>query len=235
MSSLERTLAALSDRVDWPEPSPHLVTRVAARIEPGEPSKPVSRRWVWALAAGILIAVVGLVPSTRQAIAGLFQEAGVRIGFVEETPSALGRDLRLGEAVTVGEAASRVDFELKHPEALGPPEELYVDGFGIVSMLWDGPVLLMQRSVQAPLYAEKRVGPDTSVVEIELKGEPALWVEGAEHSFSYLDADANIIRETTRLAANVLLWSADGVDYRLELSEGLDEALEIAGSMRATR
>jgi hypothetical protein len=37
----------------------------------------------WVLAAvAVLVLVIGLVPGTRRAVADLFREAGVRIGFI---------------------------------------------------------------------------------------------------------------------------------------------------------
>jgi hypothetical protein len=61
--------------------------------------------------------------------------------------------------------------------------------------------------------------------------DPGIWIEGAGHSFTLLDEDGNPVEETARLAANVLLWSADGYDFRLELTDDLNQALEIAQSM----
>lgn len=231
MSKLNQLLATLPDTVDWPEPPEHMPARVMARIEAGGNRGTWRlRRWIWA--AGLLmLLIVTLIPGTRQAVADLFQEAGVRIGFVGEAPDALGRDLELGDLVTLAEAESRVDFELAYPEVLGPPEETYIDEAGLVSMIWEGPVLLTQRADGA-LYGEKRIGSDTSVADVEVADDPGLWVEGAGHSFTFLDAEGNLIEETTRLAGNVLLWSADGVDHRLELTGVLDRALEIAESMK---
>ena len=229
MSRLDEILTALPDAVDWPEPSEHLATRVVSRIETGESRNGVRfRSWVWA-AVGSVVILVALIPGTRQAVANLFQQAGVRIGFIEETPSDLGRDLQLGDPVTQQEAASLVEFDLGYPEVLGPPEGTYIDS-GLVAMLWDGPILLTQRAMSTA-FGEKLISPDTSVTEVQLAGGPALWIEGAEHSFTYLDGAGNRVEETTRLARNVLLWREDGVDHRLELSNGLDHARAIAESM----
>jgi hypothetical protein len=230
MSKLNQVLATLPNTVDWPEPPEHLPARVVARIEAeGNRGTFRLRQWVWA-ASVLMLLVVALIPGTRQAVADLFQEAGVRIGFVEEAPDGLGRDLELGDLVALAEAETRVDFELRYPEVLGPPEETYIDGAGLVSMMWEGPVLLIQRADGA-FYGEKRLGSDTSVADVTVADEPGLWLEGAGHSFTYLDAEGNRIEETTRLAGNVLLWSADGVDHRLELTGNLSRALEIAESM----
>jgi hypothetical protein len=231
VNRLETVLATLSEVVDWPEPAEHLATRVVTRIESPPSKRPriATRHWAWIAVASLVLAVP-VIPGTRQAVANLFQEAGVRIGFVEDLPADLGRDLELGERVTIEAAASRVEFDLRYPAVLGRPEETYVDEPGLVSMLWEGPVLLTQRA-GGTTYAEKALASATAVMTVDLADGLAQWVEGAEHSFTYLDAEGNTIAETSRLAGNVLLWSADGVDYRLELSGDLGRALDLAESL----
>lgn len=229
MSRLETVLESLPEAMAWPEPSDHLAARVTARIESGaRPDRRVA--WRWALAAAIaLVLVTGLVPGTRQAVADLFREAGVLIGFVEETPAVEDYELDLGEPVSIDRAGELVVFELQTPQALGSPQQVFADD-GLISMVWDGPVLLTQRSGNEP-FAEKGVAPETQVTNVVVAGSPGIWIEGAEHSFTLLDPDGDPVRETSRLAANVLLWSVNGVDYRLELTDDLQRALQIAGSM----
>lgn len=230
MNRLGRVLDGLSHSVDWPEPSEHLPTQVTARIDSERGHRAIGLgRWAWAAAAAALV-LVALVPGARQAVADLFEEAGVRIGFVDEVSSDLGESLQLGEPVAPEEAEARADFELRYPGVLDPPKETYIRAAGTVSMLWDGPILLTQQP-GGTTYAEKVIPTDTPVTGIEMDGGHALWIEGAGHSFTYLDAQGTRIDETTRLAANVLLWSADGVDYRLELTDDLTRALEIAESL----
>ena len=228
MSELETILGDLSRSLDWPEPSEHLASRVVTRIDSGTAERSRSR-WAITAATAALALVIGLVPATRQAVADLFQEAGVLIGFVEETPDDLVDELDLGTPVSLSEAAELGGFGLRAPTLLGPPEDVHFDG-GAVVVLWEGPVLLTQRAGGEP-YAQKGIGPDTEATGVVVSGEPGLWVEGAEHTFTLLDVEGNPVAETTRLAANVLLWSAGDVDYRLELTGELDRALEIAGSM----
>lgn len=227
MSRLETILNDLSHTVDWPEPSEHLAPRVTGHIE-STPHTHQLRRW--AIAIAVLTLVIGLVPDTRQAVADLLHEAGVRIGFVEETPTDLSDDLNLGDPSTIEQAAEHASFGLQAPGALGPPDEVYLDGQA-VSMVWEGPTLLTQRPGGEP-YGLKGVGSDTEASHVAIAGNPGLWIEGAEHTFTLLDKQGNPVEETARLAANVLLWSSDGVDYRLELTGDLDRALEIATSLK---
>lgn len=229
MSRLETILGSLPESVDWPAPSEHLVTRVTARIDSEGGQRAVGlRRWAWAVAAAVLV-LVALVPGAREAVADLFQEAGVRIGFVEQSTTETLADIDLGEQIPLESASARAGLALRAPASLGPPEGTYVDA-DVVTMVWDGPVLLTQRAGAEP-YAQKGIGPETEATGVVVSGEPGLWIEGAGHTFSLLDSEGNLVAETTRLAANVLLWSVDGVDYRLELAESLDRALGIAESL----
>lgn len=228
MSHLETILNDLSHTVDWPEPSEHLATRVAGHVESTPHSHRVRR---WAIAIAVLTLVIGLVPDTRQAVADLLHEAGVKIGFVEEIPTDLSEDLDLGDPSTMREATEHATFELQAPAALGKAEAVYVDGEA-VSMVWEGPTLLTQQTGGEP-YALKGVGPDTEATHVTVAGDRGLWIEGAEHTYTLLDRQGTPVEETTRLAANVLLWSSDGVDYRLEITGDLDRALEIATSLES--
>lgn len=226
MSRLETVLASLTESMDWPEPSEHLATRVSARIR-SRRLMSTPPRWAVALVVAALLMIVGLFPGPRQAVADLLEEAGVRIGFLD--PSTEVANLDLGEPMAVETAVERVGFALREPEILGPPEGAYLDG-GAAILVWEGPILLSQRSSDEP-FAEKRLGSSTEVTSAQIDGQPGIWIEGAEHSFTLLDPSGKPIEETTRLAANVLLWSDDGIDYRLELNGTLDEALAIATSL----
>ncbi len=228
MSRLETILTALPESVDWPQPPEHLATRVGARIR----SQRLVRtppRWAVAAVVAALIVVIGVVPGTRQAVADLLFEAGVRIGFVDRSPTQLAADLDLGEPVPIETASSGVGFVLQYPSILDPPRRAHLEA-GAVTMIWEGPILLTQRA-GGEAFAEKGLGPATEATVVVVAGEPGLWIEGAEHTFTLLDADGELIEETTRLAANVLLWSSEGIDFRLELTDGLERALEIAGSL----
>ena len=49
----------------------------------------------------------------------------------------------------------------------------------------------------------------------------------AAHTFTLLDAAGNPVEETTRLAANVLLWEGNGLNHRLETTGDLPSSLGI--------
>jgi hypothetical protein len=58
-----------------------------------------------------------------------------------------------------------------------------------------------------------------------------LWIEGAIHTFTLLDQAGNPIEETTRLAANVLLWEINGVNHRLETTGDLQNSLAVVETL----
>ena len=249
-SRLESMLTSLGDSIDWPTPSPHLSTRVKARIESEQPT--VAGRGVWRrpAIATTAVLVVTLVfvfsPSARQAVADLLGAAGIRIGVTSEEAPASGAELKLGEHVQLDEVEEGVEFRLRVPGGQDPgmPDAVYLSDSGQVTMVWVGTsslpaagdtgigLLLTQYAGTGDQeVAEKSIGPETGVQRLTVEGQPALWIEGAAHTFTLLDTEGNPIQETTRLAANVLLWEADGVNHRLETTYDLQSVLTIVDTL----
>jgi len=249
-TQLESTLTSLGESIDWPTPSPHLPTRVIARIEAEQPTAAGRTVWRRPAIAAIAVVVVTLVfvvsPSARQAVADLLGVADIRIGVTSEEAPVNGAELELGELVQLDEVEEGVGFGLRVPGGQDPgmPDAVYTGDGGEVTMVWVGtpslPVagdtgigLLLTQYVGNgdQEVAEKSVGPETGVQKLNVEGQPALWIEGAAHTFTLLDAEGNPIQETTRLAANVLLWEADGVSHRLETTGDLQSALTIVDAL----
>lgn len=182
-------------------------------------------------AVAVLVLVIGLVPGTRRAVADLFREAGVKIGFIAETPSIDPGSLDLGDVIEMDDVVDRVGFEPLVPAELGPPDHVFLNTDLHVSMVWEDDVVVLTQTIANGDYAQKGVGPGTEITAVEIDGQHALWLEGAQHTFTLLDPGGVPIEETTRLAHNVLLWSDDGIDFRLELTDDLNRALEIAESL----
>lgn len=244
----EQVLLASAESVDWPEPSAGLPLRVTAQIEAQTGmTRPVWRRLATAAAiVMVLIGVLALSPTARQAAADLFSEAGIRIGFISEPSPATGAALELGEVVELARIGQSVDFVVSVPvgEDPGAPDAVYLSD-GRVSMVWSGTpnlpaaggsdiglLLAQSQSNNGPELASKTLGSDTRVKNTVVGSVPAVWIEGAPHTFTLLDAEGNPIPVTTRLAANVLLWAAGGVDYRLETTSDLAAARAIAEALR---
>jgi hypothetical protein len=117
------------------------------------------------------------------------------------------------------------------PRELGPPDAVFLNTDLHVSMVWEDEVVLLTQTAADGDYAQKGIGPGTEIIAVEVNGQQGLWLEGAQHTFSLLDPEGVPMDETTRLAHNVLLWNDDGIDFRLELTDDLERALEIAESL----
>jgi hypothetical protein len=248
-SRIEAKLTSLGDSIDWPTPSPHLTRRVMARIE-SQPTAAGRRGWrrtaIAAAAVLVVTVVMVLSPSAREAVADLLSAAGIRIGVTSDEAPTTGADLNLGELGQLDEVQDNVDLDLRTPggEDPGPPDAVYLSDSGQVTMVWAGTptlpaagdtdigLLLTQYEANGGQeVAEKSIGPETEVQRLTVEGQPALWIEGAAHTFTLSDTEGNPIEETTRLAANVLLWDANGVSHRLETTGDLQSALAIVDKL----
>ena len=209
-------LRSTASEVDWPE-APHVANRVGAQI------RAPRRRLRWLAPAAALAVIIALVPPAREAVGNVLNAAGVTIAFGDSAGEQIA-DLDLGEAV--GLADIQTDFEVRVPASLPPPDHVFSDG-PAVHMVWvdagEVDVLVSQRSGETG-YATKTLGSDTTIEPVDVGGVPGIWIEGADHAFTLVDPSGIPRPETTRLAENVLLWSIDGVDYRLELAAGLSGA-----------
>jgi hypothetical protein len=187
-------------------------------------------------------------PGAREAVADLFAAAGIRISLTNDPAPSTGADLNLGEPIHLVDAASVVDFVVRVPtdEDLGPPAGVYLSDEGEVTMVWahgqklpaagdtDVGLLLAQRQIDTPRHiGDKAIGPGTEVMVLEVEEHAAVWIEGTPHTLTFLDSGDNPVEETTRLAANVLLWEANGVNHRLETTGDLESALAIVETLEA--
>lgn len=250
---IESRLSALAEAVDWPQPSDHLSARVATRLgaDLDGPARRWSRRPAVAVAAVMVVALaISIVPATREAVANLLAAAGVRVGTTLEEAPPVGTALDLGEPVALAGLSEAARFRVRIPgdaELGPPPDAVYLNEFGQVNMVWAGSpalpaagdtdvaLLLTQERALPGDIAEKRLGPQTGVDSLVVEGRPALWIEGADHTFTVLDAAGRPIEETTRLAANVLLWEVSGVNHRLETTGDLDSALALVRTLEPLR
>lgn len=169
-AELERALRDLGRRIAFP-PTPDLARAVRRRIgeapaeRPGRVPSALERLTAWlagpgfgasprrAIAVAVLALVIlgatvlALVPGARDTVAGWFGVRGIRIVFVEETPTPaptptaprstpvasptpapLGSNLLFGERMTLEEAQARVSFPILVPDPalLGSPDEVYL-------------------------------------------------------------------------------------------------------------
>lgn len=253
---LETALADLGRSLRYP-PTPDLATAVRARLERRPAvvaTTPRVRRLVLVAAATVTLLVGGLAalsPTVRAALLQVLTLPGVRIEVGDTAPPAeerpLGRGLDLGRRVTLDEARVAAGFPVAVPDELGDPDEVYVqpsgDG-GRVSLVWrEGPglprasstgvgVLLTEfRATAEEQFIKKLIEIDVPVMAVDVDGAPGYWVRGP-HPVQVLDPRGRPMEDVPRLAGNTLLWSSDGVTYRLESALGPGASLRIAESLR---
>jgi hypothetical protein len=80
-------------------------------------------------------------------------------------------------------------------------------------------------------FFKKTIEFGTNVRPVSIDGAEGYWIHGAPHVFSYRDAAGNFVDETARLAGDVLVWSREGITYRIEAALSLREVVAIAESL----
>jgi hypothetical protein len=154
--------------------------------------------------------------------------------------------------VSLEEAEGRVDFDLLEPTlpALGAPDEVFLSPRrplgGLVALVYgarpgfdaepvsDVSVLIteFEANLETGAFVKKLAGSGTIIRRVEVNGTEGYWLSGDAHSFFYRDADGNVVQESLRLVANVLLWEQDGLTLRVETTGTLRGAQAIAASLR---
>jgi hypothetical protein len=247
MTDVVAALRDLGRNIDYPA-GDDLGDAVAARIAGELPAvAPIGRRRVLLVCAAAVLALVVVLalPQPREAVARWFGLSGVRLTLTEDgLPAGVGTDLDLGRSVTAAEAIAAVPFAVSLPADLGPPSEAFagrppdsvsfvwapidelppVDGSGVGLLLTEFP-----GSTDDQLVV-KQIGPGTQVQQVRVGDNPGYWITGARHTVTYLDPEREPRFDPVRLAGNTLLWSDDGVLYRMEANLGLAEMQELAES-----
>lgn len=258
---LELELRSLGGALAVPEPRPGFAAAVIERIEREAPRRerppfilfPRVRRSVALAVAATLI----LVAVAAAAIG--FNLPGIRIIFgpppsLEPTPSHAsispsglpGSLMGLGAIVSVEEAQAIVDFPLLLPTdpVLGPPDATYVR-LGRVAFVWspragipptdDPEVGLLLNQFRGRLgehIVDKIANEGTHVEPITVDGAPGYWIAGQPHFFMYVDPNGQEIDDSYRSVSQTLVWTRDGITYRLETALDRDAAIRLAESLR---
>jgi hypothetical protein len=246
---LERALSELGRQIEYPPMGPldsvvgeRLRAQAAGPTARPEPSslRGLMRRLALAtlafavLAGGVLVAS----PGARGAVATWLDLQGVVFLYrpvPPHRPSPVGAPLGLGQRLIL--------------PSLGAPDEVYLEALsggtqvslvyrprpGLPAVAGSRVGLLLTeargRFDQNPVYF-KGLEPGTKVAVVSVNGAPAYWLTGRPHLFWYTDATGAPATERIRLAGNTLLWSRDGLIFRLESALTLKQALRIAASLR---
>ena len=257
MADLERALRDLGEYLDHPA-GLNLASAVRLRLEEQPaatrrtlPAIPVARRRaVLSFATAVVVFVMsalGFWAPAREAVADLFGLRGVLFSR-QPSPVRPGEGLRVGRPVDLDAARRGVDFALRIPARLGPPDAVYLDeaapatvvafvyrpGSGRPEVRTTGVGFLVSQfrgRVDAAVMT-KFLGPGSTIEPITVNGGRGFWLPEPGHVVMYLDQQDRIQEDTARLTANVLLWERDGVITRLESRLPRAEMLAIATSMK---
>ncbi len=164
----------------------------------------------------------------------------VRTATPVATPTAtpLASLLDLTGETTLEQARERVRFPIKlpaYPDDLGPPDRVFLQDWDgdIVVLVWLQPgtsdrVRMSLHVMSFDAVGRKFADQFTLLEETAVHGERAVWVDGPHMLSVYTRRSGS---STSRLVTgNVLVWTDDGITYRLEIDSSLDEAVRIAES-----
>jgi hypothetical protein len=241
LREIDALLRSAARAFAYPAPPP-LAAAVRPRIATKGP-----RRIEWRAALGpalavLVVAAVALgallaVPQSREALADFFGLSRVRIETVSPgpTPPALSPD-SFARPVMADEAQAAVDFELRYPARDGEPlnaDATYVygerGGAPVVILVYDAFDLYQTRLANF----NKEIDYSAPVEEVEVAGQPAVWIETGGHIASFVDGEGRLVVETRRSVDRAtLLWEREGLTFRLETSLSLEEAIAVAESLR---
>jgi hypothetical protein len=181
-----------------------------------------------ALVVGAAISVA--VPPVRQAVADWMGLGSTRVERVPEGEGdAVGLPtLRAGAVPLTAEEARRIlpdGLPDTSASDLGPPDQLFRPPEGGVLLVWArGSTTLWAHhgDIGAGVLYRKLVSAGEQVRPVEDLGDSALLITGSHF----------LVTPARRLAAgSVLLWSAGGLEYRLESDLGADALIAVARSL----
>jgi hypothetical protein len=232
-------------------PLPRAGLRRGRRVRGLLPPAGLRRALVLALVSLLVLAggVFAAVPSVRDAVLEFVGLQGATIQRREDLPPAPPeRPLDLGSRTTLAAAAGELAFDPLVPADPGDPDGVYVHSRafgGELSLTYRarpglprarttglGLLVTEIRGDLMPRFFQKLAPPDATIERLTVGGEPAAWIEGAEHVFFYRAPDGNVVEDQLRLAQNVLLMQRGPLLIRLEGAFDRERALEIAASLR---
>ncbi len=236
LERFEQRIRALAAGFNYP-PTPEL----AAGLRPRR-ARPVRRpRLAWAIAM-VLVIAAGLlaVPAVRAAVVEIVRLGAVRIFLGGPTPTPLPPTGQLSLGDLPGEttlesarASAAIPIRLpSYPADLGPPDRVFLlRGFGgTVVLVWDDPNypdlarLALFEIPPGPIV--NKLFPE-HIQPTSVAGRPAIWSTG-DH---FVELVVENRQELVLVRGNVLIWSLEGITYRLETKLSMEEAARIAESL----
>jgi hypothetical protein len=225
-----------------PEPAaPPVARRVALLLRDQHRPRRLPVRAAVAIALGAAaLAAAAAVPEARTSILRFFHLGGVSVERVERLPpvSPRGR-LAPGREMSFTRARAQVSFPILVPKGFGTPSHTFYSGSdppgGQVTLLYGSlrrPMLLVTEFLGTKVEGvfSKQAGRRTVVERVKVGDSPGIWLGGAKHAFSFLDAAGMTRDYETRLAGNTLVWQHGALTVRLEADVSKAKALRLARS-----
>ncbi len=184
--------------------------------------------WKLALPVAVLIAaaaIVFAVPPVRAALVEAFGIGSVEIVLGEPTPTAEKVVITLPGETTLESAREASAVPIPLPQELGIPDRVFV-----LSQLGNTVVIVWEEDfalyVIPPGLLVQKISPE-NVEQTQVNNRPAIWTTG-DHFLELLENDPE---QRVFITGHVLIWTDEGVTYRLETKLPLDEAVLIAESL----
>jgi hypothetical protein len=210
---------------------------------------------VAATVALVALATVLAAPGSRHAVARWLGIGSVTVTYTGEVPAGAGRTYDLGRPVPLAQAVERADaagWRLAAPTAAGEPARAFVGSpAGSVSLVWapsdespdlpevgDSGIGLLLTAMPGTTDAggmAKQAAGGTTVRIVPVGDELAYWIAGEPHEVLITDAAGRTISDSSRLAANTLVWTEGDVTFRLESELGRDAAVDLASNLAPVR
>lgn len=230
MNELERRLQQLGGEIAYPA-TPRFDLDLERRAARPSWLRPIALGF--AIVVAVVAGVLAFSPGARSAFLEIFHIRGATVELVETLPDVQAQRLDFGERVSRDEAERRVGFELL--DLGSEPDAIFVRPDGLASVVYGDPaeprlVLSQARGAIYDGFIKKTGGRGTTILEVQVDGEPGLYVDGPEHFVMFRDENGLISDERTYLAGTVLLWNRGDLLLRLEGDLTRDEALELARS-----
>jgi hypothetical protein len=231
VNELERRLQQLGGEIAYPA-TPRFDLDLERRAARPSWLRPIALGF--AIVVAVVAGVLAFSPGARSAFLEIFHIRGATVELVETLPDVQAQRLDFGERVSRDEAERRVGFELL--DLGSEPDAIFVRPDGLASVVYGDPaeprlVLSQARGAIYGGFIKKTGGRGTTILRVEVDGEPGLYVDGPEHFVMFLDENGLISDERTYLAGTVLLWNRGDRLLRLEGDLTRDEAVELAESV----
>ena len=219
--NLETQIRGLAGGFRYPD-TPDLSRRGVSPVR-----SPV-RRLAWAAAFLVILALLAFaVPPVRAALVEILGIGAVEIRLGEITPAVPKLDIDLPGETTLEAARSSSEVHLPLPGDLGNPDRVFVlsEVGNTAVLVWETESVALYVIPPGPIV--QKLAPE-SVRQATVRGVPAIWTRG-DHFLELVSGDPDL---TIFVESNVLIWTEDGVTYRLESTLPLDETLELAETLQ---